>query len=291
MRCVCGHDQEDHGHDDEFPGSTACTECEDCVAFEATEDEPGTADGDVNVLEKKHFGNTVSSGVEAESGSDGVALTSIPHPASPSIEYTVVVELHRQDPATEPRRLIKFPGFQQALSSPLVPSSSRIWVSRATFLANADPLEYEDLVDFHDAAQKAVSDDVVEARMTLKSRMFDRLLDTAWTPEQAAQELGVRASKESKMARKTNGASPKAKAPKTPRAPKAEGAYTRLAKDGKITVLAEKNPKREGTESYDRFKLYKTGMTVAAFLDKGGKSIDLSYDAKKGYIKVDAPAA
>lgn len=35
--CVCGHAQEEHGHDDEFPRSTACTECKDCVAYEGTE--------------------------------------------------------------------------------------------------------------------------------------------------------------------------------------------------------------------------------------------------------------
>jgi hypothetical protein len=33
--CTCGHAPEEHGHDDEYPGSTACTECEDCIAYEA----------------------------------------------------------------------------------------------------------------------------------------------------------------------------------------------------------------------------------------------------------------
>jgi hypothetical protein len=38
--CVCGHSVEVHGHDDEHPGSTTCTECEDedeCIAFEAAD--------------------------------------------------------------------------------------------------------------------------------------------------------------------------------------------------------------------------------------------------------------
>lgn len=43
--CVCGHSHEDHGHDPEFPGSTAChhqdlfdlvDDC-DCIAFDADE--------------------------------------------------------------------------------------------------------------------------------------------------------------------------------------------------------------------------------------------------------------
>lgn len=33
--CVCGCPQDDHGHDDQYPGSTACSGCTDCIAFEA----------------------------------------------------------------------------------------------------------------------------------------------------------------------------------------------------------------------------------------------------------------
>ena len=38
MTCHCGHVEDEHGLDDEFPGSTACAEddCE-CIAFEADE--------------------------------------------------------------------------------------------------------------------------------------------------------------------------------------------------------------------------------------------------------------
>ncbi len=39
MRCTCGHIDDEHGHDDEHPGSTSCTvEGCDCIAFEADED-------------------------------------------------------------------------------------------------------------------------------------------------------------------------------------------------------------------------------------------------------------
>ena len=36
--CECGHSPEEHGHDIEHPGSTACTEdgCP-CIAFDAIE--------------------------------------------------------------------------------------------------------------------------------------------------------------------------------------------------------------------------------------------------------------
>lgn len=43
MTCYCGDDEDDeddHGHDPDFPGSTACNVdgCE-CIAFEAEEEE------------------------------------------------------------------------------------------------------------------------------------------------------------------------------------------------------------------------------------------------------------
>ncbi len=33
--CTCGCAPEDHGRDPEYPGSTSCTACEDCIAYEA----------------------------------------------------------------------------------------------------------------------------------------------------------------------------------------------------------------------------------------------------------------
>lgn len=35
LPCVCGCSIEEHGHDDEHPGSTSCTACDDCIAYEA----------------------------------------------------------------------------------------------------------------------------------------------------------------------------------------------------------------------------------------------------------------
>jgi hypothetical protein len=41
MACTCGHSKEEHGHDPEYPGSTACQaefergEACDCIAFES----------------------------------------------------------------------------------------------------------------------------------------------------------------------------------------------------------------------------------------------------------------
>ena len=37
--CVCGDNIDDHGHDPKYPGSTACKACDDCLAFEAEEED------------------------------------------------------------------------------------------------------------------------------------------------------------------------------------------------------------------------------------------------------------
>lgn len=42
--CVCGDAPEEHGRDPEYPGSTACRACSDCIAYEA---DPGEGDPSV----------------------------------------------------------------------------------------------------------------------------------------------------------------------------------------------------------------------------------------------------
>lgn len=53
-----------------------------------------------------------------------------------------------------------------------------------------------------------------------------------------------------------------------------------------ITVVAEANPKREGSAAHDRFALYRSGMTVADFKTAGGNAADLAYDVKHGHISL-----
>ena len=70
---------------------------------------------------------------------------------------------------------------------------------------------------------------------------------------------------------------------KAPRAPR-EGAY---GADMLITKIEPGNPKREGSASFDRFALYKTGMKVSKFLEIGGRSADIRYDVEHGLISVE----
>ena len=51
------------------------------------------------------------------------------------------------------------------------------------------------------------------------------------------------------------------------------------------------NPKKVGSKSYERFALYREGMTVQEFLLLGGTSGDIRYDVEHGFIRVDLPSA
>jgi len=55
----------------------------------------------------------------------------------------------------------------------------------------------------------------------------------------------------------------------------------------KITLLAESNPKREGSAAHGRFALYKSGMTVSEYLAAGGTRSDLRWDAARNFVRID----
>jgi hypothetical protein len=68
-----------------------------------------------------------------------------------------------------------------------------------------------------------------------------------------------------------------------------------VAEDAVITVLAETNPKREGTKAWKFWECYAEGQTVGEFCDacdadedlKGGATPALVYDSKHGFIEID----
>lgn len=110
--------------------------------------------------------------------------------------------------------------------------------------------------------------------------------------EEVEQEV-----KPEKPAKKTKTA-PKAK--KQPPAPKKKPAAkakkekkpangrsnTKFAREGKIEVLVDENPKRKGTKAHAAFAKYKTGMTVQQALEAGVPSSDLVYDTSRKFISI-----
>lgn len=55
----------------------------------------------------------------------------------------------------------------------------------------------------------------------------------------------------------------------------------------KISLLSDKNPKREGSKAHGRFALYKDGQTVAEFVKAGGTFGDLAWDSSRGFIAIE----
>jgi len=62
-----------------------------------------------------------------------------------------------------------------------------------------------------------------------------------------------------------------------------------IPRDGALTVLVEKNPKREGSAAHGRFEGYFTPgiVTVADALAAGVTAADLFHDIGHGFIKVE----
>ena len=82
-------------------------------------------------------------------------------------------------------------------------------------------------------------------------------------------------------------AATKDKAPKAQRS-QAVGERTRFTLDPqkKITIKAVENPRRKGSDTYEKFKLYKNGMTVEQALKAGLRMVDLKADIERGHIAV-----
>lgn len=65
----------------------------------------------------------------------------------------------------------------------------------------------------------------------------------------------------------------------------------KLAKNDPRTIHnIKEGAKRPGSASYDRYMLYKEGMTVTEFIAAGGTAGDVKHDVSKGFITLQDPA-
>lgn len=105
----------------------------------------------------------------------------------------------------------------------------------------------------------------------------------------------TKAAKPEKTEKKAKGKAATKPEKKTKKAGTGGGRRERLFKDDQvITVLADENPKRPHTASFERFELYyelakkkgKKGFTVREALDAGVLSADLKWDSEHNYIKI-----
>jgi len=89
------------------------------------------------------------------------------------------------------------------------------------------------------------------------------------------QEVKATPKKEKKAKNGGETAAPKARTSKVFEASK------------KITLLAEKNPKRVGSKAHATFELYSKSATVGEFIANGGFYGALEWDAARGFVSVE----
>jgi hypothetical protein len=59
-----------------------------------------------------------------------------------------------------------------------------------------------------------------------------------------------------------------------------------LDKSLKLKLLIDENPRRKGTAGFKSWEKMENGMSVAEFLQKGGRMVDLQWDVKKGHVSL-----
>ncbi len=88
-----------------------------------------------------------------------------------------------------------------------------------------------------------------------------------------------------------------AKEPKSGEAParapreKVQRAPRGALRDPRIVISVRPNPKKPGSASYDRYELYRVGMTVDEAIAAGVKREDVAWDSdpKRGFIVLEMP--
>lgn len=135
-----------------------------------------------------------------------------------------------------------------------------------------------------------LTDEKFEAVVRRNLSIFNPVLDedtrkelSMSDTEQAADTEATEATEATAEAEQTK--TKKGKAAKAPKEPKLRGRAAKFADDQVIKVLVD-NPKRAGSKSYERFALYKDGMTVGQAKEAGITLGDIDWDAKHEYISV-----
>lgn len=110
--------------------------------------------------------------------------------------------------------------------------------------------------------------------------------DTVETPVPETKTRKAKGAAKTKASEAPAKAAKGAKAAKAPAAgaPARRGKEPTIPDTAKIKLLVNENPKRGA--SAERFALYRNGMTVADYLEAGGKRADISWDVNKGFIEV-----
>lgn len=192
-----------------------------------------------------------------------------------------------------------FDSFEEADEHPLVQYGDVIMTHRAAFMTQWTRLELPGLLEHLGMGEFSSSPDLLHHNV---DKVWARMISISARPTEDPSELCElirRDRRLTKVERKKimSTASTKTKEDK----PKAEKKVIqrRYSGEAKVTLLADKdgnpygpdnNPKRAGTKTYERFKLYANGLTVEELLAKGAEFGDFKYDEDKGFVKFTEPS-
>ena len=122
--------------------------------------------------------------------------------------------------------------------------------------------------------EKTMTTEPAEEKKVIEAKTETSTSKTAYLP---AGETGQKKEK-------------KVRTPRDPNAPRITGKSKEYLPKI-ITVLTDKNPRRAGSETFKIFEFYNTGDTVAEFIKKGGRLIDVKADVARKHIALADPKA
>lgn len=189
-----------------------------------------------------------------------------------------------------------FDTFEEADEHPLVQYGDVIMTHPAAFLEQWTRLELPRLLESLELGHLPMdregllrSKDVIWARMRGRSKRPPE--DPAVICDTVVRDRKLTKIERSKRVTDT--------ATKTETTPKPAANQRRYRGDAKVTLLTDKdgkpygpnnNPKRPGSKTHERFKLYKNGKTVEELLADGAVYSDFKYDEDKGFVKFTDPS-
>jgi len=163
--------------------------------------------------------------------------------------------------------------------APKLASKKELAIAKKYFIVFADakvkPIPYLDLKLAKEELKKSAPADLIESHDGKSPA--GKIVGTNQAKASAKSKLSAPATKaEVDATKKLFEGSPKAA--KEPKAAKVD--------ERKISVIVAENPKRPGSASRARFSLYKTGMTVDAYIAAGGYAADVSWDSAHKFISL-----
>jgi hypothetical protein len=148
---------------------------------------------------------------------------------------------------------------------------------------------------------RALLDIISQTEYTMPPEATPQAAKGKKAPKAPAEAAAAAAAAKANGPDKTSKVTGEAKVPKAPKAPKLDADGNPIVKvakkvvwdrpkfsnTAKFTKVADPNPRRPNTKSYEWFEIYKKGQTVEEALKLGAPRADISWCIHLGYLTLD----